>query len=257
MYPELCRLGPLAIHTYGVALAAAFLLTLTLARQALRHDLKGLVPMDEPALADWAVWAMSGGILGGRAFYVALNWDVYAAHPLEIFALWHGGLVWYGGLAGGVIATWGYLTRRGLGFRRGVDQVIPCVVLGHAVGRLGCFANGCCAGIPTRAWWGVQFPGTVERVVPTQVLESASLVVLFLVLRALQRPAVLRAPGRLFGIYLVGYGLIRWTVECWRANERLWGGWTLYQFLSVGLVLLGLHMCLTSHDEDLSVRRGA
>ena len=257
MHPELCRLGPFAIHTYGVALAAAFLLALTLARQAVRHDLKGLVPMDEPALADWAVWAMGGGILGGRVFYVVLNWDVYAAHPLEIVALWHGGLVWHGGLAGGVIATWGYLRRRGLGFRRGVDQVIPCVVLGHAVGRLGCFANGCCAGLPTHAWWGVQFPGTVERVVPTQLLESASLVILYLLLRAAQRPAILRAPGRLFGIYLVGYGLIRWTVECWRANPHLWGGWTLYQFISVGLVLLGVSTRLLSRYEPRSVHRGA
>ena len=241
MYPELFRIGFVSIHSYGAALALALFLTVGLARHVTRRSLHGLVPMDETALVDWAMWTMLGGIVGGRLLYVLLNWDVYAARPWEIPALWHGGLVWYGGFAGGVAATWLYLKRRGHALWRGLDQIIPFVALGHAVGRIGCFANGCCYGIPTSAWFGVQLPGFPSPVVPTQLIESMSLVVLYVMLRRFQIPPILRRPGALFSLYLVGYGLIRWTVEFWRADQPIvWAGLTLHQLISVVLVVAGV-----------------
>jgi len=118
--------------------------------------------------------------------------------------------------------------------------VIPFATLGHAIGRLGCFTNGCCFGVPTSAWWGVQFPGQASRVVPTQLLEAAALGALFLILRALQTPERLRRPGTLFGSYLIGYAVIRWNVERWRAHQPIVGlGWTLHQWISVGLFGVG------------------
>lgn len=239
MWPELYRLGPLTLHTYGAVMALAFVLAVGLARHAARDPWQ-LRVLDEAAVTDWAVWAMVGGIVGGRLLYVAQNPRLYLTDPIEVFALWHGGLIWYGGLAGGVAAAWWWLKRRRIGFLSGADQLIPFVVLGHAVGRIGCFANGCCGGMPTTAWWGVTFPGSTQPVVPTQLLESAALVLLYVLLRALQRPAVLQAPGRIFGAYLTGYGLIRWVIEGWRINERIWFGWTLSQVLSVALLAAGL-----------------
>jgi len=183
--------------------------------------------MDEAALVDWAVWTVIGGLLGGRLFYVLLNWPVYAGSPLEILALWHGGLVWYGGFLGGLLATWWYLRRRGIGFLQGVDQVSPFVALGHAVGRIGCFANGCCSGI--------------LRVIPTQLLESVALVGLYLALRVLQTATTHRRPGVVFGWYLIGYALIRGLVECWRVNQPMvWGSMTLHQAISIGLFAVGV-----------------
>ena len=85
------------------------------------------------------------------------------------------------------------------------------------------------------------FPGQTEAVIPTQLIESASLVVLFVLLRVLQRPAILARPGRLLGCYLIGYGAIRWTIEWWRDTPPLFasGGWTLYQVMSLGLIGIG------------------
>lgn len=252
MYPELLRIGCVSIHSYGVALALACLLAIGLARHATRRSLHGVVPMDETALVDWGMWTMLGGILGGRALYVLLNWDVYAARPQEIVALWHGGLVWYGGFAGGCLASGLYLKRHRYSLWRGLDQIIPFVALGHAIGRIGCFANGCCYGTPTSAWYGVQFPGVPSPVVPTQLIESASLVVLYVILRSFQTPAVLRRPGALFGLYLVGYGLIRWTVEYWRANQPIvWAGLTLSQVISFALVVAGISL-LAATQRHLS-----
>ena len=94
-------------------------------------------------------------------------------------------------------------------------------------------------------WFAVQFPGHPAPVVPTQLLESASLIALYLGLRNLQTPATLRHPGRLFGTYLIGYGAIRWILEFWRADQPLvWGGWTLHQVVSVALALVGLGLVL-------------
>ena len=100
MHPILFVLGPITIYTYGVALALAFVISLALAMRASRTRLKGRVPLSDSALLDWGCWVMAGGVLGGRLWYVALNWELYHTQPLEIVALWHGGLVWYGGLAG-------------------------------------------------------------------------------------------------------------------------------------------------------------
>ena len=227
MYPRLAQLGPVTISTYGVLVALAFLLAVWLARRAARRMPRELAPMDEAALVDWAVWAVLGGLLGGRLFYVLLNWPVYAGSPLEMLALWHGGLVWYGGFLGGLLATWRYLRRRGIGFLQGADQVIPFVALGHAVGRIGCFANGCCFGI--------------LQVIPTQLLESLALAGLYLALRRGQTPSVLRHPGTLFGWYLIGYALIRGLVECWRVNQPMVAnGITLHQAISAALAAVGL-----------------
>ncbi len=241
MHPILFTIGPITIYTYGVALALAFLIAMTLAAHDARTSLKGVVPLTDGTLLDWGCWVMVGGVVGGRLLYVLLNWEVYRTAPLEIFALWHGGLVWYGGLAGAALAQALFVVRRGLNFLRVTDQVIPIVALGHAIGRLGCFANGCCYGKPTTWWWGVVFPGQIEAVVPTQLLESVGLVMLFVILRILQRAAVLQQSGKLFGVYLVGYGLIRWMIEWWRGDQAaVWVGLTLAQLISLALVLLGL-----------------
>lgn len=241
MHPILLRLGPLTLYTYGAALALAFLATLGLASRAARGPLHGLMPMREDALVDWGCWTMIGGLLGGRLLYVMEHWTLYLAHPEEIVAVWHGGLVWYGGLLGGLAAHAIFCARRRYPALAATDQIIPFVAVGHAIGRVGCFANGCCYGLPTTAWFGVRFPGHPAPVIPTQLLEVAGLLILAAILRRLQTPAVLRRHGRLFGAYLIGYGVLRWVLERWRAEQPLvWGGMTLPQLMSVVLFMVGM-----------------
>jgi len=133
------------------------------------------------------------------------------------------------------------LRRQGHAFLRGADQAAPYVALGHAIGRLGCFANGCCYGIVSSSKFAVRFPGHPTPVLPTQLLESFGLAILFLGLYTAQRPAVLAKPGLLFGLYLVGYGILRYGLEWWRANQPIVvPGWTLHQVLSAVAVVVGL-----------------
>ena len=242
MHPYLIQIGRFSLSTYGVLLAVAFLLVVTLSRYAQRSGPPGRWPLNSDALADWAVWIMIGGIVGARGLYVGLNWDAYLAQPFEIVALWHGGLIWYGGFIGGVAASLIFFARRRVRSLAALDQVIPFVALGHAIGRIGCFENGCCGGKPTTAWCGVWFPGQTQAVIPTQLIEAAGLLFLYMALRSMQeRSAMSRRSGAVFGAYLIGYGLLRWMIEWWRDQQPIvWHGWTLPQVMSLGILLVGM-----------------
>lgn len=241
MHPILFTVGPLTLHSYGVMLVIALWAATSLGCRAARTLPPELVAITPEQLVDLACLSLLGGILGGRLLYVVLNWDDFARTPQEILALWHGGLVWYGGFIGGVLGGWLYVRARRLHFLRVVDQFVPFVVLGHAIGRLGCFLNGCCYGKPTGAWCGVKFAGQTECVLPTQLFEAAGLFLLYLVLRRLQRPEHLRHPGRLFGFYLVSYAVLRFLIEFFRGDQPIWWqGLTLQQLISIGLLFTGL-----------------
>jgi phosphatidylglycerol:prolipoprotein diacylglycerol transferase len=247
MHPTVCEVGPFTLSSYGLLMAVAFVTATWLSARVAR-ELRDDVPMTDAMVMDWACWAVIGGILGGRLLYIAQHWRIYLDEPWEVIALWHGGLIWYGGFFGGLAASAIYWRRHRVPVLRGVDQVIPFVALGHAIGRIGCFLNGCCLGVPSDAWWAVQFPGMPEPVVAIQLIEAAGLTALFVALRLLQRPSVLRRPGRLFGWYLIGYAILRWGVEQWRDMQPVvWQGWTLHQVISALLLLIGVWL-VTSRD---------
>ncbi len=241
MHPHLFQLGPLTIYTYGVALVLGFLLALGLARRAVQAQPPSNRAIEPDQLTDLCCAALLGGIVGGRLLYVILQWDVYRATPLEVFAIWHGGLIWYGGLLGGAAAAWGYLRAQRLAFLRVGDQCVPYLALGHAVGRFGCFLNGCCYGRPTTAWCGVRFPGQDVSVLPTQLFETGGLLVLWLALRRLHRPEILRQPGRVCGVYLAGYAGLRFVLEFLRGDQPMaWAGLTLQQIISLAIGAVGM-----------------
>ncbi len=237
----LLQFGPLTIYSYGVMMVVAFLA----ATWCLERDAKRLPPLrvavKPPQAVDMACLAMLGGVLGARALFVAQYWPFYRQNLQEIVAIWHGGLIWYGGFFGGVVVAAIYLRILRIPFFRAADQCIPYLALAHAIGRIGCFLNGCCYGRLTTAWYGVQFPDKPGPVIPTQLIEAAPLFLLFLLLRRLQRTAMMDRPGRLFFLYLAGYGLIRFGVEFLRGDQRHhWLGLSVAQFLSVGLIAVGL-----------------
>ncbi len=145
------------------------------------------------------------------------------------------------GFFGGLLSGYGYARTQGLNFLRVLDQFIPFGVLGHAIGRVGCFLNGCCYGKPTDLWCGVVFPGQSHPVLPTQLFETIGLTILFLILRRLQSSALLRQSGRLFGSYLVGYGLLRFVLEYLRGDQYAWYvGLTLQQLICIVVFLAGI-----------------
>ena len=251
MHPVFLKLGPFTLYSYGLLLVAAFLAATWRGAQAARRLPPDSVAITPEQLVDFSCLSLLGGILGGRVFYVILQWEFFRHVPQELPAIWHGGLVWYGGFLGGLAAGGLYLRAKRLEVLRVFDQFIPFVALGHAIGRLGCFLNGCCYGKPTHAWCGVVFPGHTEAVLPTQLFESAGLFFLYLILRRLLTPATLRHRGRLFGIYLVSYAALRFAMESLRGDQTVWwANLTLQQLISLAALAAGLMLIGRSSGTD-------
>ena len=251
MHPILFTLGPFTLYSYGLTLVIAFLVSMWLARRAARALPPDLLAIPEEQLLDFTSCSLLGGILGGRLLYVVLQWDYFVQTPQQVLAIWNGGLVWYGGFVGGLVAGWLYMRVKRLQLLRVLDQFIPFGVLGHAIGRVGCFLNGCCYGKPTASWCGVVFPGHPTPVLPTQLFEAAGLLFLYALLRALQRPAMVRYPGRLFGVYLALYAVLRFFMEFLRGDQAIvWAVFTLQQLISVGVFLIGLCLLRGSNPQS-------
>jgi phosphatidylglycerol:prolipoprotein diacylglycerol transferase len=217
---------------------------------------------DADQLTSLLTWLMLSAVLGARAAYVLEHWTAeFAQHPLDIVRVDQGGLMFYGGLiaAAFVLALYARAHRKHL-FQI-TDLVLAVVPIGHAFGRLGCFMHGCCYGKITRSCVGVAFPAhspawyeqvsatppllaqTALRslpVIPTQLIEAAANLVLFIVLYRLY-PARHRQRGFITGCYLVSYAALRFGVECLRGDPRLAvGPFSISQTISLGILALGL-----------------
>lgn len=245
MYPTLLKIGSLSLHTYGLLLAVAFLLGIQLF--VARARARGLP--EEPMHA-LALWLLVLAIVGGRVLFVLTHWSDYAADPLAIVRLWEGGLMLYGGyllaIAGGIV----YVRRKRIPVWRVADAAAPSMALGVGIGRLGCFMNGCCFGLPTSLPWGVHFPhGSAPTFLfpeaaihPSQLYLSGAGFVLFGFLLAMDRTR--RFDGRLFWIYIAIDAAFRFVIDFTRYYDETsaigsMGGlaFNVNQILSAGLIL--------------------
>lgn len=241
MYPVLFQLGPFAIHSYGVMVAAALLVAIWLgAREARR---RGFAP---GVVEEVAVPVVLAGLLGGRLAYVA-GWEpeLLWRDPLGILAVWRGGLALHGGLLVGFATGLWLCRRRRLHTWRLADALAPGLILAQAVGRLGCFLSGDSYGRPTAVPWAVTFtdpnglapPGVPLH--PVQLYEAALDLGLFAALWALRRrPAV---DGQLFLLYVAGYGTIRLLTEVFRGDRiEVAYGLSLLQGVSLAFLTAAL-----------------
>ena len=229
MLPVAFEIGPVGVYSYPIAMAAAFLACWLLARRLLPR--RGIASREAAPIV---FAAALGGLVGARALYVVSEWDAFAAEPLLALKLSEGGLVFYGGLAGGVLAVFGISVARRLAIVDVADVAGVSVPLGAAIGRIGCFLNGCCAGAPTDAWWAVTFPGG-EPVHPAQLLDAAYNVVLFGVLIVLFRGGRV-VQGVVWWLFLVGYAVARFLVETVRTTPEVAWGLSQAQLVSVAVV---------------------
>ena len=220
MHPLLFKLGPFAIHTYGLVVAVGFLTAVEVAKaQAARAGL------DRHRVADMAFWVLLVGFCGARTLYMCTRgWDYFMSDPMQFFRIWEGGLVFFGGpLAVVPWATW-YLKRHRVPVWPVLDAMTPGLVIAHAIGRVGCVFSGCCYGRPTTEPWGIILDHSplVEPALrhtplhPVQLYESFSLLLLFALLIALSRRRIF--PGAIAVTYLVIYPLIRSVVETYRGD---------------------------------------
>lgn len=246
MHPVLFRIGPLPVYSYGTALALAFLIGIALARKR-----AGRMGVDPELITDLSVYILIGTLAGARLFYVISDWSSFRGNPLDIFKIWQGGLVFQGGLFGGVAVALWYLKSRKVAPWRVGDVVIPSVALGHALGRIGCFLNGCCFGTPTNLPWGVTFPpesfaaqhfGLGHHIHPAQLYSALNALFVFFVL-IIYTPRA-RFPGQVFWLYGVLYGVTRFLLEFLRVEPRVLFSFSLYQVVSGGMIVLSLVMLL-------------
>ena len=225
-------------------MALAFVLGLwTATLRARREKIPG------ETIADVTLWIMIGVILGARAVYVATYWqDEFADQPIsEIFMIQHGGLVFYGGLIGAILAGAIYLSWKKLPLWKVADVLAPSIALGSVFGRIGCLLNGCCYGRPCDLPWAITFPADnplhppTYPVHPTEIYDALLNFALYLFLAWLFRRK--KFEGQIFATYLIGYAVTRSFVEYFRGDYNAAHhhfGLTPGQVVSVPMFVTGL-----------------
>jgi phosphatidylglycerol:prolipoprotein diacylglycerol transferase len=264
MHPILFEAGGLTIYSYGVLLAAAYLLGLQFALMRARS--RGL-PSQQ--VMDLGIWIIISALVGAKLLLLIVDFNQFTANPRDLLSLARSGGVFYGGLIAAVAVALIYLRRHHLPLWTTTDVFAPGIALGHIVGRLGCLLAGCCFGKPTSVPWAITFsdPAAMANVGtplgvplhPTQLYEAGAeaLILAFLLLFERRgRPF----PGRTFWSYMLMYGVSRFIIEFYRGDPRgmAFDALSTSQFVSVLLVPLAIVMLfLLSRRVNPTGRRAA
>lgn len=241
MRPVLFEVWGLPIHTYGILVASAFAIGLWLFARA--GTGVGIAPEQ---VADYGFWALLAALAGSRVLFLVVNWEPYWDACFEaprgqrdcwrILKFWEGGLVFYGGLVGALVASVWFARRQKLRYLVFADAAAPSIALGHVLGRLGCFFAGCCYGKPGGGPFATTFPrGSLAfadwvrqsgmpsdlretpAVHPTQLYEAFALLGIFALLLAVRRRK--RFHGQVVLVYLLAYPVARSVLEVFRADS--------------------------------------
>jgi phosphatidylglycerol---prolipoprotein diacylglyceryl transferase len=264
MHPILFEAGGLTIYSYGVLLAAAYLLGLQFALMRARS--RGL-PSQQ--VMDLGIWIIISALVGAKLLLLIVDFNQFTANPRDLLSLARSGGVFYGGLIAAVAVALIYLRRHHLPLWTTTDVFAPGIALGHIVGRLGCLLAGCCFGKQTSVPWAITFHDPVAManvgtplgvpLHPTQLYEAGAeaLILAFLLLFERRgRPF----PGRTFWSYMLMYGVSRFIIEFYRGDPRgmAFDALSTSQFVSVLLVPLAIVMLfLLSRRVNPTGRRAA
>ena len=240
------------IAWYGICLATGFMLGLwTAGRRGMR------IGLNAEDISNLMIWMFVGGVVGGKALFLLNHWEEFQRSENAMQML-RSGWVFHGSLIGACVGIWLFIRRTDMPLWATFDTLAPSFALGHAIGRIGCFMNGCCFGKTCDLPWAVQFPaGTMPHnlhvkndlieqaaahsahVHPSQIYEFILNMMLYGFLAWLFRQR--KFDGQIFAAYLLGYAVIRFGVEFARADDR---GWLWFSSLTSGqgisIVLLGL-----------------
>ncbi len=232
MYPILFQLGPLTVYSYGLSVAVAFILSTYLAKS---EAMKQGIPPEK--ILNLSLGLVISGILGARLFYILQNLKFYIDYPQQILMLHRGGLSFYGGFLIATIFASIFLKRQRLPALKTFDIVCPYLALAQAIGRIGCFLNGCCYGKPANSGCLVYFPGQNIARHPVQIYNSLSLLLIFIILRTFQAKKGRKAyAGQAFLLYCLFYSILRFFMEYLRGdNLPVLANLTTHQLISVGI----------------------
>ncbi|MBX3521316.1 MAG: prolipoprotein diacylglyceryl transferase [Xanthobacteraceae bacterium] len=246
--PVLISVGPFSIRWYALAYVGGLIAAWWLARRiaAAKAYWGGVSPMVPEDIDDVIVWAALGVVLGGRTGYVLFyNPAYYAAHPAEIFVLWHGGMSFHGGFLGTVLALLLFARSRGIPMLSMLDVAAVVTPIGLFLGRMANFVNSELWGRVTDVPWAFVFPnGGPNPRHPSQLYEGAlEGIVLFAILLFMWRKGALKYPGMIGGMFVGGYGVARIVSEFFREPDvqigYLAGGLTMGMLLSLPMLAVG------------------
>ena len=247
VYPELFKVGPFTVYTYGVLLAASYLLGLRLAMW--RAKKWGL---DPNRVLDLGIYIIIAALVGAKLLLLVVDFDQFK-DPRELLNLARLGGVFYGGLLLAVIVAFWYIARHRMPFWTTCDVFAPGIALGHVTGRLGCLAAGCCYGKPTDVPWAIVFTNPLAAtnvgtplgipLHPTQLYEAGAALVIVTLLLVTERRGRPFA-GRTFWSYMFLYAVSRYVIEMYRGDPRgtVFGIFSTSQFISIVLGPLSLFM---------------
>jgi phosphatidylglycerol:prolipoprotein diacylglycerol transferase len=218
MHPELFKLGPIPIHTYGFLIAIGFLCAVWIIRR-----LAIISKLDVERTLDLTFWSLIVGFMGARLLFIITRWEYFLSDPASMIKVWEGGLVFFGGpLAVLPFVIW-YVRRFKLPLWSTMDVMIPGLVIAHMFGRFGCLAAGCCHGRPTTLPWGIRLNSELVEASlrglplhPTQLYEAFALGVLFLGLLWVHKRKLF--DGQVVLTYFISYPIIRSIVEIFRGD---------------------------------------
>ncbi len=258
MLPILFHIGPFPVHSWGVLLMIGFLVGgWRAAKNAPRYGFK---PED---VWDVSLFGLLGGVLGGRIGFV-IQEPHFWERPQQMLAIWDGGMAFYGGLLGGILA--GVLTCRAKKMRVAdmADLAAPSLALGYIFGRIGCFLNGCCYGGVCDLPWGMRFPdehvpgGLTPPSHPAQLYSSIAGLLIFLLLLPLEKHRQFR--GQIMYVFLFLYGVYRFLIEIVRTGASSDSGITHLPItdaqvfsLLLSFVAAGLYMVYARRGDGVAV----
>jgi phosphatidylglycerol:prolipoprotein diacylglycerol transferase len=238
-------LGPIPIRMYGLMIGIGFLISMYLASRQARKE-----GLDPDRILDMGVYLLLSAIVGSRILYVLTSLQEFTGRPLDAFAIWKGGLVFYGGLLAAVPTGIWYVRKHRLPVWKTADIMAPYIALGHGFGRLGCFFAGCCFGAPCSGPFCITFsdPHSLAPLgvplVPTQLLESGGEFLIFGLLLLVRRSRTYE--GQVFWFYPLFYAILRFILEFYRGDDvrgLYFGGIiSTSQIIAIGMLFLSIFM---------------
>lgn len=249
--PIIVEIGPITIRWYGLLIASAVLIGVTLSQYLAKRS-----KINPDLLGDLAIWLVIFAIPCARIYYVLFNWQQYAQRPAEILAIWQGGIAIHGAIIGGTLATIIFARLNRVSVWRLLDLVAPSLILGQAIGRWGNFFNSEAFGKPTELPWKLYIAPqyrpfkllNFEYFHPTFLYESlwnlgvwGSLLYLFF--WGLKNRDRLKT-GTLAGVYLISYSLGRVWIEALRTDSLMLGPLKIAQVVSLSAIALGVLILL-------------
>ena len=223
--------GNFYIYTYGVVLSIAFALSLLFTIQ--RAKKRGV---STETITDLSILLLIAGVVGSRFLFVIEEWDDYVGKWASVFNIREGGLSLHGGLIAGLLVGGWYIRARKLDFWKVVDILAPGIAIGMGIGRIGCFFNGCCLGIPTRLPWGVVFKDNPMFFGPRHPTQLYEMILDFIIAGILIFGFRNAKPGSAFLWFCILIGISRFFIEFLRADAIPMGPLSFVQWLSLLIV---------------------